>query len=612
MKSKIIYLGLIIISVLTSCQQKHADYYRFIDHDPRFNIIGRVPVDEKIVQKVSCYHFYYDDLKNVIKVEFLNNGELAEDEENGVAIIKISYTDSIISETFYDEKSNKARNKYFVHENKIVLKEKTKFPIKLIHLGTNGKIVADNNGVAKTLWTLNEKGQRIKSEYFDINGEKKLIKSDNFSVDRQFDDNNNLVLVTFHYEDTLEENRAKYTKYKYDKWGNQVSWENYNNRGELMNKNYWVHKYDKNGNEIEISINDPKLSIENPIIEKTEIAKIKYEYNKYWETTKISYFDRFDKLTKDQQGIEIINYKYDDNQNVIEETYFDNKDRLADNKKGLAKIKYDFDTINYLIDEHYFDRLGKELTKDTTYLSSEARFNINRYLFIALLRVGSDSSRLNYLNRAICLNRFNPSAYVRRADLLSRMGQLSLAKNDAEVALSLSMDDEAGIYNRFNAVIDINMQLKEWDSSIFYLTKFLNFQIGSDRFADDYDNILRTYLKRAGIYLELKLENNAIDDLKAAIDYYFKDREYVFASSVLEEVEFSLGAIYYDNKKNYRQALKHFSNCLSFNEKIGRYHYARGLCNLRLGNVKQGCKDMTKAGELGYSDAFEYLRDFCN
>lgn len=44
----------------------------------------------------------------------------------------------------------------------------------------------------------------------------------------------------------------------------------------------------------------------------------------------------------------------------------------------------------------------------------------------------------------------------------------------------------------------------------------------------------------------------------------------------------------------------------------GNHYYNRGIAKLNLGQKAAGCLDLSKAGELGYEEAFELIKEYCN
>ena len=41
-------------------------------------------------------------------------------------------------------------------------------------------------------------------------------------------------------------------------------------------------------------------------------------------------------------------------------------------------------------------------------------------------------------------------------------------------------------------------------------------------------------------------------------------------------------------------------------------YYNRGLAKIQLGQKDSGCLDLSKAGELGYVEAYEAIKQYCN
>ena len=42
------------------------------------------------------------------------------------------------------------------------------------------------------------------------------------------------------------------------------------------------------------------------------------------------------------------------------------------------------------------------------------------------------------------------------------------------------------------------------------------------------------------------------------------------------------------------------------------YSLMRGVCKINLGNKDSGCLDLSRAGELGSENAYEFIADLCN
>ena len=55
-----------------------------------------------------------------------------------------------------------------------------------------------------------------------------------------------------------------------------------------------------------------------------------------------------------------------------------------------------------------------------------------------------------------------------------------------------------------------------------------------------------------------------------------------------------------------------FNKCLEIDSKNAECYYYRGLTLIDSGQKKEGCLDLSKAGELGDEDAYEAIRKYCN
>jgi hypothetical protein len=51
---------------------------------------------------------------------------------------------------------------------------------------------------------------------------------------------------------------------------------------------------------------------------------------------------------------------------------------------------------------------------------------------------------------------------------------------------------------------------------------------------------------------------------------------------------------------------------IEINPKSAEAYENRGLSKIAIGQKDNGCKDLSKAGELGYEKAYERIKEFCN
>src|SRR5688500_9368960 len=62
----------------------------------------------------------------------------------------------------------------------------------------------------------------------------------------------------------------------------------------------------------------------------------------------------------------------------------------------------------------------------------------------------------------------------------------------------------------------------------------------------------------------------------------------------------------------YEDAINDCSKIITINPKSIDAYYMRGLLRINFGDVKNGCLDLSKAGELGDLKAYEALKEKCN
>ena len=67
------------------------------------------------------------------------------------------------------------------------------------------------------------------------------------------------------------------------------------------------------------------------------------------------------------------------------------------------------------------------------------------------------------------------------------------------------------------------------------------------------------------------------------------------------------------NLQDYRGAILDFTKAIELDPTTDAIpYYNRGLAKYALSNIDGACLDWSKAGELGYGDAYEYIKKYCN
>ena len=63
---------------------------------------------------------------------------------------------------------------------------------------------------------------------------------------------------------------------------------------------------------------------------------------------------------------------------------------------------------------------------------------------------------------------------------------------------------------------------------------------------------------------------------------------------------------------DYRGAIEDYNKAIEINPKLAEAYYNRGVAKIGLGQKYSGCLDLSRAGKLGYSKAYEAIKKYCN
>jgi tetratricopeptide (TPR) repeat protein len=151
--------------------------------------------------------------------------------------------------------------------------------------------------------------------------------------------------------------------------------------------------------------------------------------------------------------------------------------------------------------------------------------------------------------------------------------------------LYLKLDDKAKAMSDLNNAIDIHIEYNLDSIDQISLTEYYN--------------------ERANLKSELK------DFRGAILDYDKASAVNVGYSTLWEEVTFGRGYCKFE-LEDLKGALEDFQKVLIHNSNNELAYYNLGIIKLRLGNKNDGCLDLSKAGELGYTEAYELISEYCN
>ena len=64
--------------------------------------------------------------------------------------------------------------------------------------------------------------------------------------------------------------------------------------------------------------------------------------------------------------------------------------------------------------------------------------------------------------------------------------------------------------------------------------------------------------------------------------------------------------------KDYKGAIQDYTTAIELNPSNAEAYNLRGIDKLILGQKDSGCLDLSKAGEMGYLEAYDDIKEFCN
>ena len=230
------------------------------------------------------------------------------------------------------------------------------------------------------------------------------------------------------------------------------------------------------------------------------------------------------------------------------------------------------------------------------------------------------------------------------------------SQNKADANYLISWGFDTGYYGKHFSFGEL--EIKNFKEVIYYLTKaieldpddyYFNKRAEAKEELNEYRGAIEDYTKaieldptrssyyssRAGVKKELEDYRGAIEDYTKAIELDLKPTGYYYSirADAKEKLEDYRGAIldynkaielepesyYYNyrggckfNINNYIGAIADYTKAIQLNPKDANSYLNRGRLKLLTKDKKGGCKDLSKAGELGEDSAYEYINKNCN
>lgn len=194
---------------------------------------------------------------------------------------------------------------------------------------------------------------------------------------------------------------------------------------------------------------------------------------------------------------------------------------------------------------------------------------------------------MDYLNKAIDNGYTGALVYAERGICEYFLELYSKAIVDFSKALELNSDigDDVFRENEHYDITDSGYVYRSANSFIFWLRPSMAFNI------------------RGASKMELQDYRGAISDFSESFQYNSQKGN--------SQLLFSMGVCKFQ-LKNYSGAKIDFNKVIAINATNAKAYYYRGGCNYNLDLKESACKDWSKAGELGFEQAYKDIQEYCN
>jgi tetratricopeptide (TPR) repeat protein len=166
-------------------------------------------------------------------------------------------------------------------------------------------------------------------------------------------------------------------------------------------------------------------------------------------------------------------------------------------------------------------------------------------------------------------------------------------------------------HDYMEAILNLNkaIELDAKNASAFFLRATLK-----EKFEDlhgamkDYNTAIEanpksadTFFARGNVKMRLQDYYGAIEDFSAAIAVNENFVEAYFSRGKAKQLLMA-----------YEDAINDVTKIIQINPKSVDAYYMRGILRIDFGDMKNGCLDLSKAGELGDLRAYEVIKEKCN
>ncbi len=366
---------------------KHLDsYYLEYEYDERGNLKKSTSLNEngdidKDKNGVSIYEYSYDLYDNVISIRKYNDEHkpiLGNDDyfsrvidydelqrkkydafyypnyilkfdDNKWGATKYEY----INDSVYFEYNIDGYKENFDNSNGIAIIRKKlngkKEVIEETNFNTKKKFALNKEGVVSYLNKYDNKGNIIEQVALDSLGRKKYFESDVSTIRWYYDNNNNKVKTVYFNEKGLLANanqNVTYNIYLYDNMNRMVERKNYNKhlKPQYLNGIFKTKfLYNRFGKDSIMLDYDVKSRLINGV------CRTEFIYNEYGNSIEDRYYNRNNKLVKNNNGVCIIKYHYDKQNRYNGYSYYNEFSKPILSQEGYHKKQFQLNDLGEII-----------------------------------------------------------------------------------------------------------------------------------------------------------------------------------------------------------------------------------------------------------------------
>lgn len=267
---------------------------------------------------------------------------------------------------------------------------------------------------------------------------------------------------------------------------------------------------------------------------------------------------------------------------------------------------------------------------------------------------GKYQTAITYIDRALQIKNNDPEFYVLRAKSNYKMDNKSLAMNDLNKSLELENSFKARylrgkIFLEFNELEKAKQDFREAynlnseSADLLFDLGYLEFLEGENQLALEYytkasqlnSRNPATYVNLGNLYAMMGDSKTAIDNYSKAlvldttdgIAYYNRANEKMLLGDFVGAIEDYENSLLIDSLNistlfvlaeakikvnDISGALNNYNQIVNLDSTSAKAFYLRGSTEILLEKFDKACPDFKKAGELGYFDAYEMIKKYCD